>query len=241
MAPMLKSTSTVKPRKNKKQQKYIPTKLNKYVDDDIVIATQLKPNLLLAYTHFLNGFDKHISIGYNADTFQPAINITHNPISTIALTTMDWTHLRTNAKDISNCFSSKSCAYFKCDSITISVIHSSHNDDNIIIFQHLINTSNCITLNELEWMQINSLLDFYKSIYDWLTLYSLNIICYYNQYIKHCADKQDYMLHTSEFFTIDDIPKTTFNQFRLFYEIPLMCKKKLQLDVNLYKLYNKIV
>lgn len=237
MAPLLKSTK--KPRKNKKQSKYIPTKLNKYADNDTVIATQLFPNLLLAYTHFLNGFDKHISIGYNADTFQPAVNITHNPISTIALTTLDWMHLRTNAKEISNCFSYKNSVYFKCDSISISVIHSSHNDENTLIFQHLTNTLNCITLNELEWMLIIDLLDLYISIYDYCTLYTSNIKFYYEQYVQHCYNTPNCQLYTSDYFIIEDKSKITFNQLRLFYEIPIYCKNKLSLDVKLYKLYHK--
>lgn len=228
--------STVNPRKNKKFQKYIPSKIN---SDYNITTTQLLPNLLLSYTHFLNGYAKHISVGYDADTFQPSINITHNPISTIKLTSLDWMHLHVNSSEIKKCCLQKSSAYFKWDTISISVIHSTHNDESIVIFQHLSNISNCITLNGNDWMQIADILDLYKSIYNWLTLYASNISYYYEQYIKHCAAKNIKTLQTSDYFTIDDASKITFNQLRLFYEIPIMCKEKLELDVKLYKLYHK--
>lgn len=237
MAPLSKSTA--KPKKSKIQQKYIPARTHNQIGVDNVIQSQLIPNLLLAYTHFLSGYNKNISIGYHTETFQPVINITHNPISTISLTSLDWMHLLANVNVISKCFACKSSTYIKCDSIAISIIHSSHNDENIIIFQNLTNTSNCITLTELDWMQIIGLLDLYKSMYDWFTLYASNIMCYYEEYIKHCSNKPDCKLLTTDYFILEDKSKITFNQLRLFYEIPLICKDKLTLDIKLYKLYHK--
>lgn len=227
----------LKPTKNKKHQKYIPSKING--DIEMPVSHMLPNLLLLAYTHFLNGYAKHISIGYDADTFKPSINITHYPISTINLTPLDWMHLQVNSSEISKCCLQKSCAYFKFESISISVIHSSHNDENIVIFQHLIKSSNNITLTGHDWMQIAGLLDLYTPIFNWLTLYTSNISNYYGEYVKRCAAKYIDTLKASDFFAIKDASKITFNQLRLFHEIPILCKEKLELDVKLYRLHNK--
>lgn len=241
---MVPSIKTVKARpKKQKIQKYVPTKIESSNVTKCVIEEEKKQfdvNLLLAYTHFLNGYEKHISIGYNPVTLLPAINIVHNSKSKIVLTTLDWMHLLANSNEITKCLANNGSAYFKCDTTSISIIHVSHNNENVIIMQDLFNNANCITLSDQDWMQIYTLFDFYKSMYDWFTLYAHNIKIYYDQYVNNCTLKHVYTLQTHDFFAIEDTYKNTFNQLRLFHEIPVICKQNLILDVELLKLYKQI-
>lgn len=231
--------------KKKCVAKYVPTKqTHSSLIESTDICTQ--PQLLLAYVYDLDDNGAVISIGYGASTLQPTINFSRHLESSIELTSVDWMQLFTKSHDINNFIANvddvnnSNLLYIRDGHIIISVYrHVNQSNNNIvIILQNANDNSKQIKLSEIEWKRLNMLFEFLNTILNWFTLYAPNIKYYYDEYVKHCAIKNVYMLKTSDYFVIDDKSKVTFNQLRLFHELPIMCTTQLVYDVSLYKLYH---
>lgn len=255
-----KSTTTKKAKKNSKTDaKYIPTKIHQQQQpldnlNDNCVDNNIRKDLnqLLAYTYFLDSNEKQISIGYDANTLLPTINITHFPSSTIEIIHADWMTLCQHSQNITDLLSSLDMSFkidlngalssryessfIKGECISISIFKHIDQNNNCIVIQNLFDNSSFIKLYINEWKKMSSLFNFINSVLNWYILSTSNIKHFYQQYVKNCAIQNVSTL--DKYFDVEDNLQITFNRSRLFFELPIVCSGKLAYDISLYKLFN---
>lgn len=184
------------------------------------------PELLLAYTYFLNNnHSSHISIGYDNENFHMKIILYKNSVYE-EFNWDDWFNIFLNKSTIQNHFDDIYSVDFvelpkstgKC-SFKLSV----RNNAKCLISMDGVKK---IVLDESEWQKLFSLIPFIHSIAYWYSNNWSEIHVFYLRYLKRCMEKNTFKLQAHEFF-VENETFESFNTSRLFNEIPTISKRKL--------------
>lgn len=236
-------TSTQKIKKNGVKRKITLTTLKENVSASSEAIQKLQntcaptlkstlrvPELLLSYTYFLNSQHScYLRVGYDTESFKLKIVLYKNMIFQ-EWSFEDWNNLHRNTGTIQNYFQSNDGVEIKNDdaasSMTIRLLKRSRG--KCIQFQ---NVAAKIKIFQSEWEELFVMMDFLNTVINWCSVIWHEIEQYYNIYYQKCIQLQVNRLSPNEFFI--PIP-STFNYCnfsRLFNEIPVLCKNRLQQDL----------
>lgn len=246
-------TITQKPNKNGVKRKITLASLKENVSASSEVIPKLQstsapgqkstlrvPELLLSYTYFLNSHHScYIRVGYDAESFKLKIVLYKNMIFQ-EWHFEDWNNLHRNTGAIQKYFQSNEDVGIKNDdavmaknivdprgsSMTFKLLKRSRG--KCIMFQ---TAAARIKMFQSEWEELFVMMDFLNSVINWCSVVWHEIEQYYNLYYQKCIQLQIIKLPPNEFFI--PIP-STFNYCnfsRLFNEIPVLCKNRLQQDL----------
>lgn len=189
------------------------------------------PTLLLSHTYFLNEqHTSYLSIGFDSESFEPAIILFKNSIFH-ALSTETWTtSIYNNWLIIQNHINGEnniSFAELPNTNSDCEVKLTCRNNERLVLFK---NGCKKLALNPEEWSRVADLLPFLHSIINWSEVIWQHVREYYNLYVMKCCERQAYSLNVVDFFIPPITSHNFFNCARLFNEIPVLCKKKLLND-----------
>lgn len=201
------------------------------------------PDLLLSYTYFLNAnHSSHISVGYDNQNFTMKIIIYKNNVYE-ELGWENWFVLFLNKETIQNHFEDLYGVDFvelpKVNGLNTLKLSFRNNEKCLIIIQN----KKKIVLFKNEWWKLYGLSSFFHSIVYWYLNNWSQIETFYYRYLNKCIEKNTFKLQSHEFF-VGDETLTSFNVSRLFYELPVISRKKLLDDIysfNVNNLCNNII
>ena len=185
--------------------------------------------LLLAYTYFINNENsKYISVGYSVENFSPCVIINYIGLGNLKLGLPEWLNIfMVKHEEISSLLNAggvKKCQKL-IKTMKNTLIKFDEHTKTIVI-------SN-IAINHDEWLLKLQLTDYIQSVLYWCRQTTKEVSSYYNEYVKRCIELNTISLDTTDFFTnTNSIFK--WNDSRLFFEIPILCKNKLYNDINNY-------
>lgn len=198
------------------------------------------PELILAYTYFLNdNHSSHICIGYDNHDFMMKIVLYKNNIYQ-ELKWDEWLLLFLNKSSIQNHFE----GVYNVDFVELPKI-----DGQCSFKLSMRNNEKCfisilqrkkIILYKNEWEKLYSLIPFIHSIANWYVNNWKEIEKFYLRYLTKCIEKNVFKLMPHEFFIGAEI-YGSFNDSRLFNELSTISRKKLINDIYLYNVnvFNK--
>lgn len=175
-------------------------------------------NLLLAYTYFLNeSSTKYIGIGFNSETLLPNL-IIRSSKKEICLSTLDWITFYTSLQEESTTDVDDQTRKNKKKLIVKKT------QENEFVFRF---DKEKISLTSDEWEKFKTFVNFFNSV----MLYNhsaINVINFYiNNYLEKCLQNNKKCLDVKEYFEPNMVGQVCLNYSRLFYEIPIYCKNKI--------------
>lgn len=188
------------------------------------------PALLCQYTYFLNSeSSKLFLIGFNRNTFSPTICITSLlTYEQISFSYEEWTCVRACIKYCLKFLEGNSdVAWYSSHSL---VIESSTNDNKRFIkISNLDCAASSIELNFEEFKIIEQLAPFISRIFKHYTEHCFDLEVYYRTYVLKCMTSNRPRLGNEHYFSPGN---RCLNYFRIFHEIPVLCKTKLEIDMT---------
>lgn len=189
--------------------------------------------LLLAYNYFFNENNlKYISIGFDTEDFKPTVILNHIGESYTRLDLVDWICIFiAKQQDIDDAFISdiKENKKFNC---------ARNMNIHFIAKLNALKIEN-ITINNNEWQTLKLLNDYVQCVMFWCKQLTVDVKNYYKLYVEKCAEKYVYFLDMTEYF-IPQQSASRCNFSRMFYELPILCKTKLENDINERKNINSV-
>lgn len=191
-------------------------------------------HLLLTYSYFLNNENtKIITIGFDSTNFSPTIQLGKIGKSILTWNVLDWITFTFHACSIQNNLN---------NNINISISFTNfmiHNSDGQIFIKNNISDEEIEFTSEEIWIVLK-LIEYFNTIIFHYKSCAVYVQEYYNQYVVNCASKDLFYLNTTDYF-IPPADHYQLNYYRLFYEIPIICKEKLLSDVMNNMLSNEIL
>lgn len=190
------------------------------------------PDLLLSYTYFLNNNHScHLTIGYDVDDFTFRIILYKNNMFHTLLWE-DWNLLFGNAVIIQNHFNSEYGSNFlelpKSNGNSWFKISIRNNEKCLMSVQH----NKKLVLDTTEWNKLFMLMPYINSIATWYSITWQEIENFYHRYLQTCIKKQVLILQPHEFFMPGEQYHNFYNQSRMFNELPILCRSKLEDDLR---------
>lgn len=192
------------------------------------------PDLLLAYTYFLNSSHTcHLSIGYDTQNFNLKIILfKNNMFHTFGWS--DWNILYGYTETIKKFLDHK----HKADLIELPQTNGSTQFKMTIrgskkCFMSVQNNKK-IVLDVSECSKLLSHLQYINSIASWYNVTVNQIQNYYDHYLQICIDNNILQLLPHHFFLIGEEVNNFCNGSRIFNEIPVLCFNKLRTDLSQY-------
>lgn len=239
-----KKSQKAPPKKNDVQRKKPQLKKNektavkkRETEENSVcqLPIQSRPNLVLQLVYYLNDMGtKHVAIGFDPlNEFRLTVILSSN-YSFVVMSTVDWFTFMLNIPEVHNYFNDivqLHCSEFKT---TKNIIMQKHNgDDKVLQIEDYPRTrsNNMIFLKNEEFTRCLELDAYLQPLIKQLQLYPQLILDYYNLYIYHCQTSNKQTLNDTEYF----LPLGNGNlldSFRLFKEIPIYCREKLDRDLS---------
>lgn len=213
------------------------SRINKSIKESSIKLNKSKlldvPNLLLSYTYFLNYCHTcHITIGYDTEDFRAKIVMFKNNRINI-WDIMDWNNVFTNSDMIEN--------FFFSDDHGVEFIEMPQYGGNVNFKLSTRNGKKClissynnrkIVLCKDESAMLISLLSYVNSIMSWYNVTSAEVKKYYDRYLQICINNSVSKLSPDQFFTTGE--QSYFNSSRIFNELPILCRKKINDDLSKY-------
>lgn len=196
------------------------------------------PDLLLSYTYFLDKYHStHMTVGYDNENFTLRIILYKNSMFH-ALLEDDWTVLFKNSEIIDDHFNNKLEADFAELPHTSKTVQFklSHRKDKKCLIS--VENNKKLILNAFEWKKLNEFIPYINSIVKWYSFTKMEIQRYYDRYLQVCIENNLYQLMPQHFFVTSEQSHYYYNNSRIFYEMPIICKEKLRND--LCKFYNNV-
>lgn len=191
------------------------------------------PALLLQYSYYLNAeATKCVNIGIDPYTFQPKM-IIFSPIQRkgVNLTCTEWAYLHTSYQGVRDFLTyQKERAWFSTNNIAVRSTTSKANI-RLIKLRNNPSPSHKINLNLTEWETLKSMTVYLNALMEKFCQISPMVRDYYDTYITKCHTLAQDVLGPNEFFEPLNGDVTSFNSFRLFNEIPVLCEEKLFEDL----------
>lgn len=192
------------------------------IDDILQYNYVTPPQLVLAYTYFFTDMSKYISIGYSLPDISLVIVIHHINRASIVLTANEWLSMFLYNCEIEAAFNKTMLMASKRLSDIAAIEHDVTMDQIIIIKENVL-----LEINKAEWSDVLQIAEMFTSVINYYTQ-SINAVKeYYESYIYKCNIQNLFYLDTQFFFTPPNDSKHVFNFTRLFYEIGLSCKKRI--------------
>lgn len=198
------------------------------------------PDLLLAYTYFLNNAHScHLTIGYDVDDFSMKIILFKNNMYHTLLWE-DWGLLWSNSTIIQNHFDGQ---------YGIDFLELPRTDGNCSFKISVRNGEKCfisvqknkkIVLEILEWRKLFSLVSYINAIAMWYNATRMEIQRFYDRYLELCIEKNVFKLNGQDFFKMIEVFPNSFNHSRMFNELSVFCHRKLQHDIHQHYKTNDI-
>lgn len=238
--------SSKKPTKRVKPVTIIKSNKNTkstQTDDNIDISTTQRPVLLLQRVIFLNpGGNKYISIGYENSEFQPMITLTSG-FSYVNFKLEDWIHcFSCQIKDQVEKWLSGSSEYNQNEN---TILYSNNHKIVFILMNNLrliyveeneprTRRNDGVILNQNEF---EACLTVDSNLLKQMQSQSICLNEYYNMYLFYCSIKNKNELDITEYFNHHcELTKSTMvDEDRMFKEIPILCRDKLDSDLKKYK------
>lgn len=246
----LKQTKKPTVRKNpKNKQENVTTEINP--PPESFLKWQERPQLLLQQLYFLScAGSKHVSIGFAPDfDFKPMIILTSG-YSHVHFSVTDWLamfHLDPIVP-IENWLGGQDTWMSNTDCITPSSDDMLMMSKNIQVVKYIVNGKKYIHIENIpkkhtnrgalmdynEYNQCLQLDSYFQPLIKQMQCNSALIEDYYELYTYYCITKAKSCLDDSEYF--EQFGNTiNFDTFRIFKEIPLVCKERLTKDLSLIR------
>lgn len=225
--------NTKKQRKMQSKEKVIKKKSKTPVADHVILH---QPSLLLSTTYFLNNqCNRHVILGHIPDNDCRPLYILGTTTSFVTLSTSDWLMLMMSKVEIESWFSKKEGVSNDDIIISKNVKVSSYEGSGSkkLIFIENLNccrVNKSILLNEEEFDKLVQLDSFLFFISKQMQQNCVYVDDYYNLYIYYCLLKEKNYLNDQDFFPPNDL-NNCVDIFRLFKEIPIVCKEQLAIDL----------
>lgn len=189
------------------------------------------PNLLCQYTYFLNrDASKTIILGFDTNTFAPTIQIlsfVNN--KKISFTIDEWNCVLTY---LNHCFQylqgQTETAWCKKSSLIID--STCRDGERFIRFSNYESSSNTIELNIDEFKVLSDFSPFLTRILKHYSDNYFEVEKYYRQYVLKCIVYNTKSLDYSEYFFPPN--RGVLNYLRLFSELPILSRYKLDADLT---------
>jgi hypothetical protein len=174
-------------------------------------------NLLLSYVYFLDGPGKnHISCGFHPSTFEPIFAIRSDE-GEILLNKIDWYKLFLNLEERNH------------SNYKINENLNLHIRANFVTFE---TKEVKIVLSKKDWELFEKLLPLFHKYMIFYICTSSFISSYVKLYVEKCmANGATSSLPLESFFLPEFETPFNINWNRLFYEIPIFCKSKIEKDI----------
>ena len=185
------------------------------------------PTLLLGYTYFLN--EKHnayLNMGFDSMTLKHRIILFKNN-QFVEIEKSDWITLLASREKITDFFYNNTL--FEINSTLNSSLKwklSRRKEGRILSAVHL--SGKRISICFDEWTLLCEFSDFLNSVFLWILNFEPNIKIYYTEYLHKCIEMGTLHLPADKFFIL-----SSCNFSRLFAELPVLSKIKLQIDHHL--------
>lgn len=200
------------------------------------LPLHFRPNLLLQLVYFLNDTGtKNVTIGFDPmNDFRLTIILASN-YSFVVMTSVDWFTFLLNIPEVHNFFhdiSQDNCTTFKTTRNILLSKHKGPNDRRLQIedFPRL-RANNVIFLSDEEFNRCLALDSYFQPLIKQLQMYPQMISEYYSLYIYHCQTSKKETLLESDYF-LPRANENSLDSFRLFKEIPIYCRSKLDTDLG---------
>jgi hypothetical protein len=173
--------------------------------------------MLLTYSYFLNkNNSKSISCGVNTETFFSNVVLSKNNKTQIIFTQPQWQEIHMFVQN-NICTNEKVQIY---ENLYINI-----KNDNII----LLNQRKKIILSIEEWRNLDLTFEYFNYVLIINNQYQTQLKEYFEQYVMKCVENQVSFLNSNFFFIPSENIQINFS--RLFYEIPIECKNKLEKSI----------
>lgn len=233
----------------------------------LLIRVESRPNILLQYLYFLNECGtKHVAVGFlPEEDFRVYILLSSN-LSHVRISITDWLallHLEAVGsieKWFSNDEDNLLLLSFLNDGNQAVVETEGEENETMLIMQTknikvsklIVNERRLIQIENIPQNRVNSLLFLTKEEYKQCQLLdtyfqplikqmqanSSLIEDYYELYVYYCINKKKCILNDDEYF-VPTGTAITFDIYRIFKEIPVICKDRLFKDLSIFGL-NKV-
>lgn len=211
-----------------------PNKIpEKWVKKFIVLQ---EPVLLLNTTYFLNrNCNRHLILGYSPDNECRPLYILGTASNFVTLSISDWMMLMMSKSQIESWFDntedSSEDKTILSKNMKISRYYGPLGGKYIYIenlnCEHI---NKLVILSEEDFKQCVELDSFLFKYSKQMQVNSVFIDDYYNMYVYYCLSKNINQLSDEDFFPANDL-NNTIDAYRLFKEIPIICKDKLKIDL----------
>lgn len=190
------------------------------------------PELLLAYTYFLNNCcTSHLTIGYDNESFLLRIILFKNNNFQI-LYEDDWNALFKNYLTIDNHFKNKYDADFaELPQTTTGGVQFKFSIRKGVKCLISVQNNKKLILEPLEWEKLFQWIPYFNSIISWYSRTTLEIQLYYDRYLQCCIQNNVLHLLPHQFLMSGDQSQYFYNSSRIFNEMPIICKSKLRNDI----------
>lgn len=189
------------------------------------------PTLLCQYTYFLNSeFNKVLLIGFENQTFRPTIYITSLVKSEqLHFSYEEWACVTACIKYCAKFLNGSSdVVWYSSNSLVIESIIS--DGERLIKISNFDNTIGAIELNLEEFKIIEQYSAYLSRIFKHYSEYWFDVEIYYRTYVFKCMTSAKRQLDITNYFS----PRNRcLNYFRIFNELPIVCKAKLDADLAL--------
>lgn len=189
------------------------------------------PILLCQYTYFLNKIaNKVLFIGFDSTTFRPVIQLLSlDNNQRLCFSFHEWACVSACMKYcIKFLKGSSDIAWYSSQNLVIESFV--RNDERLIKISNLDAANSVIELNLEEFENLDSYSPFLSRIFKHYNEHWFDVEVYYRTYVLKCLSVNKCELDITEYFTPAN---RCLNYFRIFNEIPIICKNKLTVDLVL--------
>lgn len=189
------------------------------------------PILLCQYTYFLNkAATKVLFIGFDSSTFRPVIHLlAFNNNQRLCFSFHEWACVNACMKYcIKFLKGSSDIAWYSSQNLVIESL--SRNNKRFIKISNLDVLNSVIELDVEEFENLELYSQFLSRIFKHYNEYWFDVEVYYRTYVLKCLSGNKGELDITEYFTPNN---RSLNYFRLFNEIPVVCRSKLTSDLSL--------
>lgn len=192
------------------------------------LSTSTPKPLLLAYTYYLNSTNLcKVIIGFNTETFEPELVFYRVGISAVKLNSQEWNFYYQRFKEVE-----------EKRLFNESQIPEDIEEYLIINFtkKHTLRfgdaeASKKFVLWKSEWSTFEPMIEFINCVMEHNVDTSNSVKDYFKLYTSKCIENNAVQLYKDSHFNPVQMDKN-FNFSRLFYEIPLLSKKKLSYSLR---------
>lgn len=191
------------------------------------------PALLLQYTYYLNNQGtKCVTIGLDTITFEPRMIIHSTTQRTgVHLSQVEWTYLHTSYKSVYDFLVCKKDVTFLTAYNFVLKSILTKNKKRFIKLKNNPNPTRQVTLDFAEWVNLGNLTNYLCVLMTKFIEISPFVVEYYNLYLQQSRALKKDPLTSEDYFMPELADRPQFNTYRLFNEIPLVCREKLTNDL----------